>query len=245
MPELDLKTRRAVITIDGPAGAGKTTVAKRLAERLGILYLDTGALFRGLAWYAVHKRKVTPGTLDWDAAAQIAMAPQGGGLEFHEKDLAVDVTYEGRSIMSEIRSEEISDMASHIGVYSPVRLRMKAIQHTLAADASVVVEGRDSGTDVFPGADVKFFLTADPATRARRRMDQTPGQYADLDAAVADVMKRDARDAGREIAPLRKPEDAVEVDSTGLTLDETELLIYLMTKARLLASPERTAGHGK
>lgn len=245
MPELNLKARRTVITIDGPAGAGKTTVAKRLAKRLGILYLDTGALFRGLAWYAIRERHITTETLNLDAAAQIAIAPQGYGLEFHEKNLAVDVTYKGKSIMSEIRSEEISDMASRIGVYSPVRSRMKAVQRGLAAGVSVVVEGRDSGTDVFPGADVKFFLTADPTARARRRMNQSPDQYADLDAAVADVMKRDARDAGREIAPLRKPEDAVEVDSTGLTLNETELLIYLMAKARLLATPERTAEHGK
>lgn len=221
-----------IITIDGPAGAGKTTIAKRLARRLGCAYLDSGAIFRGFAWHAVNKMGLTDITAS-DITA--LMDNTNNRLTFHAdiETHGVAVRYDDIDITNQIRNNAVSNMASKIAVYPEVRVAVAAIERLFAENASLVAEGRDMGTAIFPNADVKFFLTAKPETRAERRMLQTSGQYANLKAAIKDITERDARDASRATDPMREPEDSIRIDSTNLTLDKTEQVIYLLTKSKL------------
>jgi len=207
--------RAPVITIDGPAGAGKSTTAREVARRLGFKLVDTGALYRALAW-ALVQAGVSPedeagvGTL----LARTTVELTGGG-ELNGSRVLVN----GRDVTAEIRSPEIAMLTSKLTALKTVRDKLTPLQRRLAAAGGVVLEGRDTGSVVCPDAEVKVYLDAALAERARRRRDELAarGLAADYESVKAEIAQRDRQDMEREIAPLRKPEGAVSVDSTSLS----------------------------
>jgi cytidylate kinase len=206
-----------VVAIDGPAGAGKSTAAKRLAARLGFAFLDTGAIYRTLA--LIGRRR----GLDWGDAAALATLAEKLGIAFvPEVDGVNRVVVEGEDVTPDIRTPEISDGASRVSAHAPVRAALLGLQRRLAAAGSLVAEGRDMGTVVFPDAAAKFFLTASPAERARRRAQEltAAGRVVDHDAVLREMLARDQRDSTREVSPLRQAADAVLIDSEGMSPDE-------------------------
>jgi CMP/dCMP kinase len=201
--------REPVITIDGPAGAGKSTTAREVARRLGFKLVDTGALYRALAW-ALMQAGVSP---DDEAAVH-------GLLSRTTVELADGrVLVNGRDVTGEIRTPEIAMLTSRITTLRAVRDKMTPLQRGLAASGGVVLEGRDTGSVVCPDAEVKVYLDADLGERARRRRDELAarGMAADYSRVEAEVALRDRQDMERELAPLRKPEGALTVDSTSLS----------------------------
>jgi cytidylate kinase len=201
--------REPVITIDGPAGAGKSTVAREVARRLGFRLVDTGALYRALAW-AVSRA----GVATTDAGALRAL------LARTTVELVGDrVLVNGQDVTGEIRAPEISMLTSRLTVLPALREKMTPIQQSLAAAGGVVLEGRDTGTVVCPDAEVKIYLDADLSERARRRERELAarGTAADYESVKAEMAERDRQDTERAIAPLRKPADAISVDSTGVS----------------------------
>lgn len=223
-----MSARRPVVTIDGPAGAGKSTVSRKLAERLGFTYLDTGAIYRALA-LAVE---ATPGLavrIDGAARAEaIAEADQevvrvlAAGLAIEFEDRGRRVRLAGRDVSDAIRRPEIGQRASKISALPAVRSALLDLQRRLGAQGGVVAEGRDVGSVVFPDAEVKFFLTADPAERARRRAAELCARGVEADVAVVqrEIEERDARDSSRPVAPLVRPPDALLIDSSRSTVEE-------------------------
>lgn len=204
------------IAIDGPAGAGKSTIAKRLAKELGFIYVDTGAMYRAMAYYFL-----TNGIKAEDEAAIVAACPE----------VDVTITYEngeqqvllnGENVNGVIRNEEVGNMASASSVYPVVREKLMEMQRHLAATADVIMDGRDIGTCVLPNAQVKIYLTASSTTRAQRRYDEltAKGVSCDLEAIEKDIIERDYRDMHRETAPLKQAQDAVLVDSSYLNIEE-------------------------
>lgn len=210
--------REPVITIDGPAGAGKSTAARALARRLGFRLLDTGAMYRALAW-AVREAGLAP---EDTPALRAVLDATTVALEGDR------VLVNGRDVTGEIRSPVIGELTSVLTMLRAVREKMTPMQRTLAADGGVVLEGRDTGSVVCPDADVKFYLDATLEARARRRREELAerGLALDLDLVREEVARRDRQDMGRAIAPLVRPADAVVVDTTGL--DEAEVLERLM-----------------
>ena len=200
------------MAIDGPAGAGKSTVAKAVAKRLGYRYMDTGAMYRALAWKAMRC-----------GAAPDDESALGRILESTDVDLGADgtVMLDGADVSGAIRTPEVGQMASQVSGMKIVRQRMADLQRSMGRSGSVVAEGRDMGTVVFPEAEVKVYLDASPETRARRRFNElaAKGSTLTLEQTLADVMRRDRRDKERAVAPLRKADDAVFIDSTALPVD--------------------------
>ena len=205
-----------VVAIDGPAGAGKSTAARALAERLGYTLLDTGALYRSVALMA--KRRQIP----WEDAPRLGALASSLAVVFVKDGDQTHVVADGCDVTAEIRSAEISQGASRVSALPEVRQGLLAIQRRVASSANVVAEGRDVGTVVFPAAQAKFFLVANPETRARRRARelQAAGRPADFEEVLAEMRARDARDSGRAHAPLRRAADAVEIDSSDATPEE-------------------------
>lgn len=198
-----------MITIDGPAGAGKSTVAREVARRLGFRLVDTGALYRALAWAVARA-----GVATTDAGALRAL------LARTTVELVGDrVLVNGQDVTGEIRAPEISMLTSRLTVLPALRDKMTPIQQSLAAAGGVVLEGRDTGTVVCPDAEVKIYLDADLSERARRRERELAarGTAADYESVKAEMAERDRQDTERAIAPLRKPADAISVDSTGVS----------------------------
>lgn len=219
-----------VITIDGPAGAGKTSVSKLLAQRLGYRYIDTGALYRGIA-LAAHDAGIAPD--DDKALAQLCQtlfldfvkSPDGLRLMLNEKD-----------ITDFIRTPQVTMMASAVSARPVVRDYLLEIQRTMGAGKSVVLEGRDMGTVVFPDAEMKFFLDADPKLRAKRRFEELQakdGNSICLQDVEKDMQLRDKNDSSRSVAPLKPAEDAIRIDSTQLTIEQvvTAILDHITAKA--------------
>ncbi|MCA9604977.1 MAG: (d)CMP kinase [Myxococcales bacterium] len=208
----------AIVAIDGPAGAGKSSAARRLAQRLGYVLIDTGALYRAVA-LAAKERGVS-----WDdgealgrltAALDLRFAPPEG------EDGRPPLLLDGVDRSADIRTPEISQGASRVSAHPPVRAALLGVQRAMGEAGGVVLEGRDIGTVVFPRADVKVFLTASLEARVGRRFDELTegGAAADREAVRSEMSTRDARDSGREVAPLKPADDAVLLDTTELGLD--------------------------
>jgi CMP/dCMP kinase len=204
------------IAIDGPAGAGKSTVAQQVAKRLAYLYIDTGSMYRALAWAVLNNRV----PIDDEEAVSGLLRESEIRLE-RERD-SQRVFWNGQDITDQIRTPEVSQYASIVASYPSVREQMLVLQRHMAAGGNVVMDGRDIGTHVLPDADVKIFLTASTRERAERRLKEllAKGHQTDLATLEAEIAERDKRDMEREAAPLRQADDAVLVDTTGMTIDQ-------------------------
>ena len=204
------------VAIDGPAGAGKSTIAKLIAKKMGYIYVDTGAMYRAMALYFIRngiKAEDTQMVSEKCKDADISIAYRDG-----EQVVLLD----DENVNGLIRTEEVGNMASATSANKNVRQKLVELQKKLAANADVVMDGRDIGTVVLPNADVKVYLTASSSVRAKRRYDEliAKGEKADLATIEADIIERDNRDMTREISPLRQADDAVLVDSSYMTIDE-------------------------
>ncbi len=205
-----MKREELIITIDGPAGSGKSTIAKMLASRVGGRRLDTGAIYRSVALAAVRRNMESE-----DGIGRLAGEVK---ITFRGEQVFLD----GEDVSQAIRTLEIGEMASRIAAMPRVRHELLSVQRTLALPGPTVCEGRDMGTVVFPDAPVKFFLTASDEERARRRWLELreKGENVSFEEVLAAQKERDERDASRAVAPLKKAEDAIEVDSTGLSPEQ-------------------------
>lgn len=208
--------KRPVITIDGPAGAGKSTVAKTLARRLGYSLLDTGAIYRSVALIA--KQRAIP----WDDAARLAEVARDLAIEFKFVGDLNSTFVAGEDVSTAIRTPEISQGASQVSAHGPVRAALLELQRRLGSEGGVVVEGRDTGTVVFPHAEAKFFLSATDEERARRRVDELrlAGKPVDYEVTLEEIRERDHRDSSRDVAPMMAADDAVVIDSSKMSIDE-------------------------
>lgn len=204
------------IAIDGPAGAGKSTIAKRLAKELGFIYIDTGAMYRAMGYYfAVNKG------IDLDNEAEVAAACPTVEVTIAYENGEQQVFVNDENLSGVIRTEQAGEMASKVSVYPVVRTKLVESQQKLAQNADVIMDGRDIGTVVLPNAQVKIFLTASSLTRAKRRYDEltAKGVQCDLAEIEKDIIERDYRDMNRETSPLKQAEDAVLVDTSDLDID--------------------------
>lgn len=204
------------LAIDGPAGAGKSTIAKRIAKQLGFIYVDTGAMYRAMALYFLRNH------IDSSESNKIEEACKSVVVTIEYKDGEQLVVLNGENVNSYIRTEEVGNMASTTSVNKAVRLKLVELQQKLAEKENVVMDGRDIGTYVLPNADVKIYLTASSKERARRRWAELrdKGIEADIDEIEKDIVERDNRDMTREFAPLKQAEDALYLDSSEMTIDE-------------------------
>jgi cytidylate kinase len=217
-------SEKKIITVDGPAGVGKSTISKMVAAATGFTYLDTGAMYRGVGFYL--KQSHIDINDEKDLVKQLAMLDLQ--LVAAEDDKAdVGVVINGKDVSTLIRSPEMSMVASRVSAVSAVRQKLTQLQREYGAQGSIVAEGRDMGTVVFPQAACKFFLDAQPEERARRRVEQLhiQGTKADFDEILAMIVERDKNDSEREIAPLKKADDAFLIDTTRMSIPEVVKLI--------------------
>lgn len=217
------------LAIDGPAGAGKSTIAKKIAKQLGFIYVDTGAMYRAMALYFLRNH------IDASDSTRIEAACKDVDITIEYKDGEQFVILNGENVNGLIRTEEVGNMASASSVNKAVRLKLVELQQALAEKESVVMDGRDIGTYVLPNADLKIYLTASTKERARRRWAELKekGLSADLDEIEKDIIERDNRDMNREFAPLRQAEDAIYLDSSELQIDEVVEKILELYHARV------------
>ncbi|MGC8761006.1 MAG: (d)CMP kinase [Bryobacteraceae bacterium] len=225
--------KTVTIAIDGPAGAGKSTLARRLAERLGYLYIDTGAMYRAIALWAKRLG------VSWDDAPRLEQLARESRIELASGGR---VFLNGEDVSEAIRDPDISEGASRVSAIPGVRRALVAKQQQMGREASVVMEGRDIGTVVFPEAEVKIFLDATPEERARRRLKDLAarGIEADFAAVLAEMKRRDERDSTRADSPLRQAPDAIYVDSTGMSEDEVEQALLKIVRERTSNGKEVT-----
>ncbi len=225
-----------IIAIDGPSGAGKSTIAKMLADRLEYLYLDTGAMFRTVAL------KVKESGISIEDEVALADVCRKVNISFERSaDGGCRVFSNGEDVSAAIRTPEISMLTSRISAIKTVRDFLLQLQRRMGAAGGVVLEGRDIGTVVFPDADIKFFLSASPVERGKRRFLEleAKGEQTTLERTIAEVVQRDAQDEQREHAPLCKAKDAVEIDTTYLSIQEVlkKMEVVVMTKVDTMACP--------
>jgi len=228
------RKRRLVIAIDGPVGAGKSTVARRLAQALEYIYIDSGAMYRAMGWKAVqagvdirdrHRAVALAATTE----IRIVASPSGPRVLVDEQD-----------VTDGLRTPAMDEASSVVSTYPEVRERLVALQREIAKDGGIVMDGRDIGTVVFPHADVKVYLDADLAVRAARRLEdlRKRGTAPAFDVVQADVLRRDARDRGREASPLMVAPDAISIDSTSLTVDE--ILFQMLAVVGKVLEPDKS-----
>ena len=217
------------IAIDGPAGAGKSTIAKRVAKEMGYIYVDTGAMYRSLALYFIRLG------IDKDDEARISEAVKDADVTIKYVNGEQQVLLNDENVTGLIRTEEVGNMASASSVYSSVRSKLLDLQRNLAASNDVIMDGRDIGTCVLPNAQVKVFLTASVDTRADRRYKELveKGENPDLDKIKKDIEERDYRDSHRENAPLRQSDDATLVDSSNMSIEEVVDAIINLCKDKM------------
>ena len=218
------------IAIDGPAGAGKSTIARRLAKELGFYYVDTGAIYRTVAYF-MDLLGISPKDVD--------------GVERYIDELTISIEYDeegvqhmimnGMDVTDDIRTQEISQKASLVSAHSVVRDVLLSMQRDVAKKHNVIMDGRDIGTVVLPKANVKIFLTADPEVRAKRRYDEliAKGQKANLPQILKEIQQRDHQDMTRAIAPLKQARDAVKVDTSNLDIDGVVEAIKTVVKEKI------------
>lgn len=214
------------IAIDGPAGAGKSTIAKLIAKKKNYIYVDTGAMYRAMALYFIQQG-IQP-----EETEKISQASKEANVTIQYDHGEQVVLLNGSNVNGLIRTEEVGKMASASSVNRDVRLKLVELQRKLAETADVVMDGRDIGTYVLPNADVKVFLTASSYVRAKRRYDEliAKGEKCDIDVIEKDIIERDQRDMNREMAPLKQAEDATLLDSSDMTIEEVADAIIALCK---------------
>jgi cytidylate kinase len=218
------RSERCVVAVDGPSGSGKSTVSRRLASKLGARYLDTGAMYRSITW-AVLRSGVDP--QDPEAVAKVAAETT---LEIGTDPAAPHFRADGVDVDADIRGPEVTGSVSAVAAVPAVRRQLVELQRAIISDAGrIVVEGRDIGSVVAPDAELKVYLTASAAARAQRRSAE---DAADVDATAADLARRDTLDSTRAASPLQQAGDAVELDTTGMGIDEVVAALYGMLEAR-------------
>ena len=206
--------RDYIIAIDGPAASGKSTTAKRLAQELGYTYIDTGAMYRAVAL------KIILTGIDYKDPEDLQKLQGMIDICFRRIDDEQLIFLDGKDVSTRIREQEITKLSSEIAVIGAIRERMVAMQREMGKKGGIVMDGRDIGTVVFPDADYKFFVTASVKTRAVRRWKEFGNEEIALDEIEQDLLWRDHNDSSRKIAPLKKAEDAIEVDTTEMSIDE-------------------------
>ena len=216
------------IAIDGPAGAGKSTIAKKIAKELNIIYVDTGAMYRAMGIY-FHRQGIRP-----EDEASIAQAVDGAHVTIAYENGQQQVYLNGENVTAYLRTEEAGHMASATSVYAVVRRKLVQLQQQMAAENDVIMDGRDIGTVVLPGADIKIFLTASSRVRALRRYEelQAKGVDCDLDEIEKDIIERDYRDMNRAESPLKQAEDAILVDTSDMTIDQVVETVIDLYRAK-------------
>jgi len=224
--------KNLIIAIDGPVGSGKSTLARRVAELMGYVYIDTGAMYRALALKALR------GRLSFERDDNLETLARGTRIDLKAMDGTQQVFLDGEDVTTAIRTPEVSQAASKIAVVSGVRHVLVAEQRRAGKQGGVVMEGRDIGSVVFPDADLKIFLTASPEIRAERRYHehQQKGDAIDLARTLEEIHERDRRDRERSTSPLVRASDAVVVDSTAMEPEEVARLVAMLAKGR-------SAGH--
>ena len=231
-----MTTTKLVIAIDGPAGAGKSTVAQKLAGRLGLTYVDSGATYRAAA-LKVLEDGVSP-----DDEGAVVSSVKSAGIELQTCGLQIRVLLNGADVTGKIRTPEVTLAAAKVSRLPEVRAKLIALQRAFARERGVVMEGRDIGTIVFPDAPLKIFLTAQPEERARRRLsdEKQKGRDATLEQTAYEIGRRDQLDAERKISPLVAAPDACKIDSTQLTADQVvEEILRLAREKKLLETVAR------
>jgi cytidylate kinase len=228
-------TRPLIIAIDGPSGAGKSTLGRRLARELGLLYIDTGAMYRAAALAAVRAG------VELSDSASAAEVARRASIRLEGDPDSLRVTLDGRDVSQEIRGEGVGQAASVVSAIPEVRRELVRQQREMGARGGVVLDGRDIGTVVFPSADVKFFLTAVPEERARRRLDEERARHhaQTFEETLADINERDLRDSTRDDSPLRIADDAVVIDTTEFTIEEVFQRMLQVIRERLSADDEK------
>jgi cytidylate kinase len=229
-------TRPFIIAVDGPSGAGKSTLGRRLARELGLLYIDTGAMYRAVALACARAGVATS---DAEAVGEVA---RRASIRLEGDPDSLHVLLDGRDVSEEIRGEGVGREASVVSAFTEVRRELVRRQREMGSVGSgVVLDGRDIGTVVFPDADVKFFLTAVPEERARRRLDeeQASERGTSFEATLADINERDQRDATRDDSPLRIADDAIVIDTTEFSIDEVFQNMLRIVRDRQTGGGER------
>ena len=216
-----------VIAIDGPAGAGKSTIAKAVSKKLNSIYVDTGAMYRSIALFMIRNN------VSKEDTASIAAKCKDADVTINYEGGVQNVILNGENVNGLIRTEEVGNMASVVSAVPEVRAHLLQLQRNLAASTDVVMDGRDIGTTVLPDANLRVYLTASSKVRAKRRYDEltAKGESCDIDVIEKDIIDRDHRDMTREISPLKQADDAILVDSSDMTIEEVENKIIELAKA--------------
>ena len=217
------------IAIDGPAGAGKSSIAKLVAERLSFIYIDTGAMYRTMALYFMNRGINTKDQMLVESRCEEI------DIRIHYENGEQQIFLNGENVSVEIREEQVGNEASVVASYGKVREKLVALQRSMAASSDVIMDGRDIGTCVLPDADLKVYLTASSAERARRRYKEQAerGIQCDLGQIEKDIIARDGQDMNRAVSPLKQAEDAVLVDASDMTIDEVTAKIVSLYRNRL------------
>jgi len=223
----DNSPRKLIIAIDGPAGAGKSTIASRLARKLGYVNLESGAMYRALALKAIDK------DVSFDDEQALVKLAQNSRIQLEPLIGGNRTLLDGRDVSSRIRERDVTEAASRVSVHPQVRERLVELQRAMGASGGVVMEGRDIGTKVFPDADLKVFLDADPVVREQRRMEQQKIKGEVAASLAADLRERDRRDRTRSASPLVAAADAIKIDSSSLNEDEVLARVQELVRARL------------